>query len=88
VNTVPPQWGGATADVFVTGSHAASVSPELLAQAESINDPRTTALEGFTMLDNLVLAITVGKRNVCAPGRRLPQKLRAAFIDDGASEDA
>src|SRR2546421_181310 len=40
VNTVPPfQAGATTAELFVTGSHATFVLPELLAQPESDSAP-------------------------------------------------
>ena len=73
VNTVPPFHGGAggatVAGALVSGSHTASVLPEVFAQAARAPDaraPRTTARETFfIMLDKLVLTRVIGKRNVC-----------------------
>ena len=65
VNTVPPQLGGAVAaGALVSGSHVASVLPELLAaQPAKASEPSMNAPEKFFTLDKLARSGTVGKES-------------------------
>src|SRR3954470_4763026 len=76
VNTVPPfQAGATTAELFVTGSHATFVLPELLAQPESDSAPRTTLRQEekkrFVMRGDLVLDLVMAS-DTDVQGRHRP----------------
>src|SRR5690348_689136 len=77
VNTVPALDGGAAeAGGLVSGSHVASVSPDVLAQPAKKIRPRTTARGVIDMLRKLVLETFVDKRNVCGAPRDTAQEVR------------
>src|SRR6185295_13363088 len=82
VNTVPPcQPDGATAEAWVSGSHAALVLPELFAQPKAGATMTTSSALREVMTANLVLDVTIDLREFRVGKSSTQRRVRALPID-------